>query len=39
MTILDKEFSGKWSIGQGITPKNQTLKELDKNLGIVVEEQ
>ena len=26
LTILDESFTGKWSIGQGITPQNQTLK-------------
>ena len=39
MTILNDEFTGKWQIGQGITPKNQTLKELDESLGIIVEEE
>ena len=39
MTILDDEFTGKWSIGQGITPRNQNLKPLDESLGIIVEEE
>jgi len=39
MTILNDEFTGKWSTGQGITPRNQTLKELDTSLGIVIEEE
>ena len=39
VTILNDEFTRKWSIGQGITPKNQTLNELDTSLGIIVEEE
>ena len=39
LTILDETFTGKWSIGQGITPQNQTLETLDDSLGITVEEE
>tara|TARA_B100000900_G_scaffold58332_1_gene43830 strand:+ start:8126 stop:8614 length:489 start_codon:yes stop_codon:yes gene_type:complete len=34
LTILDQEFNGKWDIGIGKTPINQTLGELDPALGI-----
>ena len=34
VTILDTPFNEKWSIGPGVTPKNQNLKELDDELGI-----
>ena len=36
---IDETFTEKWSIGQGITPQNQTLKTLDDSLGITVEEE
>ena len=39
ITILDDEFTGKWSIGQGITPLNQNLENLDESLGIIVEQE
>ena len=39
MTILNDEFSGKWSIAQGVTPTNQTLEPLDEKLGIFLEEE
>ena len=39
ITILDDEFTGKWSIGQGITPLNQNLVNLDESLGIIVEQE
>jgi len=34
LTILDQEFTGKWDIRSGKTPVNQTLGELNPELGI-----
>jgi hypothetical protein len=34
VTILNSEFTGKWSIGSGITPVNQNLGDLDPATGI-----
>lgn len=39
MTILNEEFTGKWSIGKGVTPTNQNLEPLDDKLGIILEEE
>ena len=34
VTILSSKFTGKWSIGKGITPSNQKLVDLNPELGI-----
>ena len=34
LTILDHKFTGKWDIRSGKTPVNQTLGELNPELGI-----
>ena len=39
MTVLSEPFTGKWAIDSGITPNNQTLKPLDKKLGITTAEE
>ena len=39
MTILNDQFTGKWSIAKGVTPSNQTLEPLDDKLGILLEEE
>ena len=39
MTILNEEFTGKWSIEKGVTPTNQKLEPLDDKLGIILEEE
>jgi hypothetical protein len=39
MTLLSENFNGKWAIGPGMTPNNQTLKPLDNDLGITTGEE
>ena len=39
MTVLTEPFTGKWAIGSGITPDNQTLQPLDIELGITTAEE
>ena len=39
MTVLTEPFTGKWVIDSGITPDNQTLQPLDKELGITTAEE
>ncbi|RJU84316.1 MAG: PqqD family protein [Candidatus Poseidoniales archaeon] len=39
VTVLDTRFNDKWEIKRGVTPPNQTLEELDPELGIDVEEE
>ena len=39
MTVLDIQFTEKWDIKQGVTPKSQFLEPLDKTLNITLEEE